>query len=80
VGGRRVARAAPEEALAKLGDSLAALPVGLALLLIGYASIAVTDPWLARWGGAPRHFARLRPPQMVVALVGLLALFLLSLH
>lgn len=55
-------------------------PVGLALLLIGYASIAVTDPRLARWGGAPRHFARLRPPQMVVALVGLLALFLLSLH
>ncbi|BCI70997.1 putative membrane protein [Sphingomonas sp. S17] len=59
---------------------VASPPVGLALLLIGYASIAVTDPWLARWGGAPRHFARLRPPQMVVALVGLLALFLLSLH
>lgn len=52
---------------------------GFALLLIGYASIALTDPWLARWGGAPRHFARLRPPQMLVALAGLLALFLLSL-
>ena len=52
---------------------------GFALLLIGYASIALTDPWLARWGGAPRHFARLRPPQMLVALVGLAALFWLSL-
>ncbi|MGE7207059.1 DUF3429 domain-containing protein [Sphingomonas sp. NPDC019816] len=58
---------------------IASPPVGLVLLLIGYASIALTDPWLARWGGAPRHFARLRPPQMAVALAGLLALFLLSL-
>lgn len=59
---------------------IASPPVGLALLLVGYASIALTDPWLARWGGAPRHFARLRPPQMGVALIGLLALFLLSLN
>ncbi|MCT8001400.1 DUF3429 family protein [Sphingomonas sanguinis] len=51
---------------------------GFALLILGYASIALTDPWIARWGGAPRHFARLRPPQMVVALAGLIALFLLS--
>lgn len=48
------------------------------LLILGYASIAVTDPWTARWGGAPEHFARLRPPQMAVALVGLIALLLLS--
>jgi hypothetical protein len=27
------------------------------LLILGYASIAVTDPWTARWGGAPEHFA-----------------------
>ncbi|WP_230481142.1 DUF3429 domain-containing protein [Sphingomonas sp. Leaf21] len=52
---------------------------GFALLILGYASIALTDPWIARWGGAPRHFARLRPPQMVVALIGLIALFLLAL-
>ncbi|WP_454279148.1 DUF3429 domain-containing protein [Sphingomonas sp. Marseille-Q8236] len=52
---------------------------GFALLILGYGSIALTDPWIARWGGAPRHFARLRPPQMVVALAGLIALFLLSL-
>lgn len=52
---------------------------GFALLVLGYASIALTDPWLARWGGAPQHFARLRPPQMVVAIIGLIALFALAL-
>lgn len=52
---------------------------GFALLILGYASIALTDPWLARWGGAPEHFARLRPPQMAVALIGLIALFVLAL-
>lgn len=53
--------------------------IGFGLLILGYASIALTDPWFARWGGAPQHFARLRPPQMVVALLGLTALFALSL-
>ena len=50
---------------------------GFGLLILGYASIALTDPWLASWGGAPGHFARLRPPQMAVAILGLIALFLL---
>ncbi len=58
---------------------MAGPPTGFGLLIIGYASIALTDPWLARWGGAPQHFARLRPPQMLVAIIGLVALFLLSL-
>jgi len=58
---------------------IAGPPTGFGLLILGYASIALTDPWLARWGGAPQHFARLRPPQMLVAIAGLIALFLLSL-
>ncbi|MDQ1229430.1 DUF3429 domain-containing protein [Sphingomonas sp. SORGH_AS_0879] len=58
---------------------IAGPPTGFALLILGYASIALTDPWIARWGGAPLHFARLRPPQMMVALIGLIAMFLLSL-
>ncbi|MGW8137278.1 hypothetical protein [Sphingomonas zeae] len=53
---------------------------GFALLILGYASIALTDPWLASWGGAPGHFARLRPPQMAVAILGLVGLFLLALR
>lgn len=44
-------------------------------LALGYAAIAILDPRAARQGEVPRHFARLRPPQMVIALVGLAILF-----
>ena len=45
-----------------------------ALLLAGYASVAVLDPEAAQHDEAPSFFARLRPPQMLVALVSLAAL------
>jgi hypothetical protein len=44
------------------------------LLVVGYGSIALLDPPAARRGDAPAFFARLRPPQMGVALGGLVAL------
>jgi hypothetical protein len=60
-----------------LGAGALALPrplLSLALLVVGYASVMVLDPAAARVGIAPVHFARLRPPQMAVALIGLFAL------
>lgn len=48
--------------------------MSLFLLVIGYASVALLDPISARRGKAPPHFARLRPPQMGVALIGLIGL------
>jgi uncharacterized membrane protein len=55
----------------------AKLPVlALALLAMGYALVAALDRHAARRGDAPAHFARLRPPQMgiaVLALAGLIA-------
>ena len=42
---------------------------------LGFAAIAWLDPRAARSGEAPRHFARLRPPQMAIAILGLAALF-----
>lgn len=47
--------------------------VELALLLCGYALVALLDPAAARAGNAPLHFARLRAPQMLVGAVGLAA-------
>ncbi len=47
--------------------------VELALLLFGYALVALLDPIAARAGNAPLHFARLRAPQMLVGAVGLAA-------
>lgn len=41
----------------------------LLLLVAGYASVAVLDRRAARQGVAPRFFAGLRPPQMLVAVV-----------
>lgn len=48
------------------------LPIAFGLLALGYLSILVTDPGAARRGEAPRYFARLRPPQASIAVVGLL--------
>ncbi|GEP11934.1 DUF3429 domain-containing protein [Methylobacterium gnaphalii] len=54
--------------------------VALALLILGYAAIAVLDPIAAKRGEAPLYFARLRPFQMPIALVGLCALLTLTLR
>ncbi len=48
--------------------------VSCALLLVGYASVAVLDTLAARDGEAPGFFASLRPPQMLIALVSLAVL------
>ena len=59
------------------GALVAATPlVSLVLLAIGYASVAILDPMAASRGEAPPHFARLRPPQMGIALLGLIGLIL----
>ncbi|MCE4226636.1 DUF3429 domain-containing protein [Methylobacterium sp. C25] len=50
----------------------------LALLILGYGGIAILDPIAARRGEAPLHFARLRPLQMPVAILGLGALLVLT--
>ena len=55
------------------GATLAAL----ALLLVGYTSLAVLDPLAARSGEAPLFFARLRPVQMLIPIASLAALLVL---
>lgn len=59
-----------------------ALPPLLAtpVLAIGYLTALIYDPFAARSGAAPRYFARLRPPQMGIALVGLVLLYVAALH
>ncbi|WP_152044870.1 DUF3429 domain-containing protein [Aureimonas psammosilenae] len=42
--------------------------------LLAYASLLVLDPVAARWGEAPLYFARLRPPQMSLAVLSLLVI------
>jgi hypothetical protein len=56
--------------------ALAAMPsrLSVAILAGGFASIAVMDRAAARREEAPPYFARLRPPQMLVAVVSLMAL------
>jgi hypothetical protein len=46
----------------------------LAMLAVGYALLAVLDPIAARHGEAPLFFAGLRPAQMAIAVVSLVAL------
>jgi hypothetical protein len=48
------------------------------VLAIGYLTSLLYDPVAARSGAAPRYFAQLRPPQMLIALVGLALLFVAS--
>jgi hypothetical protein len=68
--------------MARFGCGLVALllPPLLAtpVLAIGYLTSLLYDPVAARSGAAPRYFAQLRPPQMLIALVGLALLFLAS--
>lgn len=46
----------------------------LGLLILGYALVILLDPIAARRGDAPAHFARLRSPQMGLALASLVVL------
>jgi len=75
-GGPRPAQIATMLWLFVLGcASLLVVPqVAFALLVVGYGSIALLAPPAAQRGEVPAFFARLRPPQMGVALVGLIAL------
>lgn len=52
--------------------------LAIAIDIIGFAAIMVLDPVAARKGQAPLSFARLRPPQMAIVLVSLIALFVRS--
>lgn len=76
-GGPRVSQVAVMSMRFGCGLLALLLPPSLAapLLAVGYLSALVYDPFAARSGGAPRYFARLRPPQMAIALVGLILLF-----
>ena len=47
--------------------------IALAVLAVGYALVALLDRRAAVAGNAPAHFARLRPTQMLVGLLGLVA-------
>lgn len=59
-------------ALVAVTQGAAALALGL--LILGYAAIGLLDPIAARRGEAPLFFARLRPYQMPLAVLGLAAL------
>lgn len=76
-GGPRPAQIAMTMARFGCGVIALLLPPVLALpiLAAGYLSVLLYDPFAARTGAAPRYFARLRPPQMIIALIGLVLLF-----
>lgn len=56
---------------------LLAPAIAYPLILVGYGSVALLDPPAARRGEAPAFFEQLRPPQMLVALIGQAALLVL---
>jgi len=47
----------------------------LSLLVVGYVLAALLDARAARRGDAPAHFARLRPPQLLLGAASLAALW-----
>lgn len=54
-------------------------PIAFLVLATGYLSVLSYDPISSRSGGAPRYFETLRPPQMAVAVAGLLMMLWVSL-
>lgn len=80
-GGPRVTQVTVMMARFVCGLTALLLPPILAtpVLAIGYLTSLIYDPLAARSGAAPRYFAQLRPPQMVIALLGLALLFVASL-
>lgn len=62
-------------ALAALVSSRFGFPLAAtAALFVGFLALQVLDPIAARNGQAPLFFARLRPPQLTIAVVSLAAL------
>ena len=55
-------------------------PIALALLLVGYGLVPTLDTRAARTGNAPAHFARLRWPQMAIAIVSVAVLLLFTIR
>ncbi len=53
--------------------------IALDLLIAGFVAIAILDPIAARRGEAPLVFARLRPLQIPIAVLSLVALLVLKL-
>ena len=49
--------------------------ISAALLTVGFLAMILLDPIAAAQGQAPMFFARLRPPQLAIAVVSLAALF-----
>ena len=81
-GGPRRAQVVQSVWLFVLASGALATPgwIGFVPLILGYASVGLFDPPAARSGLAPAHFARLRPPQMAIAVVGLALLLLRALQ
>jgi len=50
------------------------LPQAISLLALGFGIVAIADYRAAKAGDAPAHFAKLRPPQMAIAVLSLLAI------
>ncbi|GAA4771678.1 hypothetical protein GCM10023219_18220 [Stakelama sediminis] len=50
--------------------------LAIALLMLGFLLAAVLDRHAALNGDAPAHFARLRPPQFLIAVLALAAIWL----
>ncbi|WP_019906317.1 DUF3429 domain-containing protein [Methylobacterium sp. 77] len=65
--------------VALLAASLGQTVTALALLIAGFTAVAILDPVAARSGEAPLFFARLRPTQIPIAILGLCALLALKL-
>jgi hypothetical protein len=77
-GGPRLRQIAATLALFVLGLAALLAPAGwaLAALGLGFAGLLADDPAAARRGEVPLYFARLRPPQLGLALASLAALAL----
>lgn len=76
-GGERPVQIATMIWLFVLGIAAFVVPtavVSLAILVLGYLSVAILDPLAARREEVPAHFARLRPVQMGIAVASQVAM------
>ncbi|QDZ06819.1 DUF3429 family protein [Sphingomonas panacisoli] len=55
-------------------DAFGQIAAGLGFTITGFVLVGLLDPRAARYGQAPAHFARLRPPQMALGACCLAAL------
>lgn len=70
---REIAAAVAYFSIAGLALVVPYATISLALLAAGYAFAALLDRRAAKRGDAPAHFARLRPPQLLIGCAGLAA-------